>query len=55
VSEQEALQMSSTLRVDEEQARRALGGIVHLLQDQIVLTWQRLADMLARVTSFSSA
>jgi hypothetical protein len=53
VREQEALQMSSTLRVDEEQTRRALGllyawGIVHRLQDQIVLASQRLADVSAR-------
>jgi hypothetical protein len=48
------------LCVDEEQAHRALGllhawSMVHRLQDQIVLSPQRLADVLARVTSFSSA
>jgi hypothetical protein len=52
--------MASTLRMDEEEAHRALGllhdwGVVHRLQDQIVLTPQRLADVLARVISFSSA
>jgi hypothetical protein len=43
--------------MNEEQARRALGllhdwGVVHRLQDQIVLTPQRLADVLACVISF---
>jgi hypothetical protein len=49
--------MASTLRMDEEQVHRAPGllhdrGVVHRLQDQIVFTPQRLADVLARVISF---